>query len=81
MQDLSSPPEIEPVTPPEEAWSPNHWTAKEFPHLTNTDLLQLFEENKTGSRVRERGWRVEVGVPSIGVCYYSFFCFLIVRIT
>ena len=32
MQDLSSPqPGIEPVPPAVEAWSPNHWTAREFP--------------------------------------------------
>ena len=31
MQELSSPTKIKPVSPAVEAWSPNHWTARDFP--------------------------------------------------
>ena len=31
LWDLSSPPRMEPVPPALEAWSLNHWTAREFP--------------------------------------------------
>ena len=35
--DLSSPPGIEPVLPAVEAWSPNHWTAREVPRDSNVN--------------------------------------------
>ena len=65
-------PGIESMSSAVEAQSPNHWT--------RTSLIwqiliyyNCYVENRIGSRVRERGWIVELGIPSIGVCYLFFF--------
>ena len=42
MRDLSSRPGIEPVPPAVEAWSPNHWSAREFPVWSFVCLFVLF---------------------------------------
>ena len=41
MWDLSSPPVLKPLPPAVEAWSLNHWTAREVPEIRFSQSLEL----------------------------------------
>ena len=49
---LVPPPEIKPGSPALEAWSPNHWTAREFPET----LLFAILHKKKYSEVKKVPW-------------------------